>query len=94
MLEGIVQGYIVDAFGEIRAEENDRENDSGNNCLVCSLSKFELQRHGAEFEAHVDRHHNRWCVPPLVSTWLLSFVPLLHSLDILLYRLCCFYYSN
>ena len=57
-----MQGYIVDAFGEIRAEENDRENDSGNNCLVCSLSKFELQRHGAEFEAHVDRHHNRWCV--------------------------------
>ena len=60
VLEGIVQGYIVDAFSEIRGAEAERESDSTTNCLVCSCSKFELQRVGVDFEEHVEEAHNRW----------------------------------
>ena len=55
-----MQGYIVDAFSEIRGAEAERESDSTTNCLVCSCSKFELQRVGVDFEEHVEEAHNRW----------------------------------
>jgi len=50
----------VDAFSEIRGAEAERESDSTTNCLVCSCSKFELQRVGVDFEEHVEEAHNRW----------------------------------
>jgi hypothetical protein len=43
ILEGIVQGYIVDAFSAIRGEEDTRLADSRENCFICSLSRFELE---------------------------------------------------
>ena len=45
-LQGIVQGYIVDAFSAIRGEEDARTADSEEKCYICSLSKFELQQAG------------------------------------------------
>ena len=43
ILEGIVQGYIVDAFSAIREEDVERIEDSKNNCFICSLSRFDLE---------------------------------------------------
>ena len=60
MLEGIVQGYIVDAFSMVRGAETERDDDSSTNCLVCSLSKFKLQQIGVDFDEHIEEHHNRW----------------------------------
>ena len=67
VLAGIVQGYIVDAFSMIRAVEIARERDSTKNCLVCSLSKFELQRVGVDFDEHIEEAHNRWSYLYLAS---------------------------
>ena len=56
-----MQGFIVDAFSQLRAEETQRETDSASKCFVCSLSMFELlDQAGVTFESHVEMQHNRW----------------------------------
>lgn len=56
-----MQGFIVDAFSQLRARETEKETDSASKCLVCSLSMFELMDSaGVAFDTHVEFHHNRW----------------------------------
>ena len=62
----------------MRTAENSRDEDSLNRCLVCSLSKYELQRHAAGLEVHVEEHHNRWSY-----LYLATMVHLSHSTDVL-----------
>jgi hypothetical protein len=67
ILEGIVQGYIVDAFSAIRGEEDARIADSNTNCYICSLSRFELQEANIKFFTHVAEHHDRWSYLDMVG---------------------------
>ena len=60
IIAGIVQGYIVDAFGAIRGAQDERNADAQTKCLVCSLDKFDLDRAGVDFEVHTEDQHNRW----------------------------------
>jgi len=66
ILEGIVQGYIVDAFSAIREEDVERIEDSKNNCFICSLSRFDLEEANIKFDTHVEIHHNRWAYLDMV----------------------------
>ena len=60
IIAGIVQGYIVDAFGAIRGAQDSRDEDAQSKCLVCSLDKFALDDAGVPFHIHTEKQHNRW----------------------------------
>lgn len=60
IIAGIVQGYIVDAFGAIRGAQDSRDEDAQSKCLVCSLDKFALDDAGVPFDKHTEKQHNRW----------------------------------
>jgi len=66
ILEGIVQGYIVDAFSAIRGREGDRIADSKQYCYICSLSRFDLQEANIKFDTHTNKHHDRWAYLDMV----------------------------
>jgi len=57
ILEGIIQGQIIDTFAEIRSEEESKQEDEKSNCLVCSLSRFEIESTGGNFETHTTDEH-------------------------------------
>jgi len=60
ILEGIIQGQIIDAFTEIRTNNDAKRADSLDFCIVCSLSRFQLEHEGSGFKYHQDNEHNPW----------------------------------
>jgi hypothetical protein len=57
ILAGIIQGQIIVAFAEIRAEADAKEADEKENCMVCSLSRFEIESSDVEFDSHIQTDH-------------------------------------
>jgi len=57
ILAGIIQGQIIDAFAEMRSDEDAKLADQNKRCMVCSLSRFEVDNAGGKFHEHVSRHH-------------------------------------
>ena len=46
ILLNVVAGIIIDAFSELRDELNKRSNFNNNNCFICGLSKWQLEKKG------------------------------------------------
>jgi hypothetical protein len=59
ILQSLFFGHIINAFNTLLAERRDKETDSEQRCLVCSLERnvFELRREEG-FNEHVQHHHN------------------------------------
>lgn len=60
IIEGIVQGIIVDAFAEIRARDDAQKADTREHCLVCSVDRFTLEQKGGGFFRHIVEDHDPW----------------------------------
>ncbi|XP_071050495.1 ryanodine receptor isoform X2 [Onthophagus taurus] len=58
ILLAIIQGLIIDAFGELRDQLESVKNDMESNCFICGTSKeyFDSVPHG--FDTHVQQEHN------------------------------------
>ncbi|EDV29875.1 uncharacterized protein TRIADDRAFT_52741 [Trichoplax adhaerens] len=58
ILLAIVQGLIIDAFGELRDKQESVKEDLENKCFICGIGKehFDKVPHG--FDIHVEKEHN------------------------------------
>lgn len=58
ILLAIIQGLIIDAFGELRDQLESVKDVMESNCFICTMEKsfFEAVPHG--FETHVQQEHN------------------------------------
>ncbi|KAJ2939108.1 hypothetical protein O0L34_g10295 [Tuta absoluta] len=58
ILLAILQGLIIDAFGELRDQLESVKEDMESNCFICGIGKdyFDKVPHG--FDTHVAREHN------------------------------------
>lgn len=58
ILLAIIQGLIIDAFGELRDQLESVKNDMESNCFICGIGKdyFDSVPHG--FDTHVLQEHN------------------------------------
>lgn len=58
ILLAIIQGLIIDAFGELRDQLESVKDDMESNCFICTMDKgyFDAVPHG--FETHVQQEHN------------------------------------
>lgn len=58
ILLAIIQGLIIDAFGELRDQLESVKEDMESNCFICTMEKgyFEAVPHG--FDMHVQNEHN------------------------------------
>lgn len=58
ILLAIIQGLIIDAFGELRDQLESVKDDMESNCFICSMEKsyFDAVPHG--FDTHVQQEHN------------------------------------
>ena len=57
ILAGIIQGQIIDAFAEMRIAADEKIADANERCMVCSLSRFEVDNAGGRFYTHIERDH-------------------------------------
>ncbi|XP_046400098.1 ryanodine receptor isoform X3 [Ischnura elegans] len=58
ILLAIIQGLIIDAFGELRDQLESVKDDMESNCFICGIGKdyFDKVPHG--FDTHVQQEHN------------------------------------
>uniref|UniRef100_A0A336KLC6 CSON012070 protein n=1 Tax=Culicoides sonorensis TaxID=179676 RepID=A0A336KLC6_CULSO len=58
ILLAIIQGLIIDAFGELRDQLQSVSDDMESNCFICGIGKdyFDKVPHG--FDTHVQQEHN------------------------------------
>jgi hypothetical protein len=58
ILLAIIQGLIIDAFGELRDQLEQVKEDMESSCFICGIGKdyFDKLPHG--FETHVKNEHN------------------------------------
>lgn len=58
ILLAIIQGLIIDAFGELRDQLESVKEDMESNCFICTMGKdyFDKVPHG--FDTHVQQEHN------------------------------------
>eukprot|EP00743_Colponemidia_sp_Colp-15_P008508 GILK01009255.1.p1 GENE.GILK01009255.1~~GILK01009255.1.p1 ORF type:complete len:1334 (-),score=217.51 GILK01009255.1:107-3976(-) len=60
ILVTIVTGIIIDTFGELRGNSNERIEDTLNRCFICHHPRELFERHNISFEKHIKRDHMMW----------------------------------
>lgn len=58
ILLAIIQGLIIDAFGELRDQLESVKEDMESKCFICSMEKVTLDAVPHGFEQHVQQEHN------------------------------------
>ncbi|XP_075257500.1 ryanodine receptor 2-like isoform X3 [Convolutriloba macropyga] len=59
ILLAIIQGLIIDAFGELRGQLEQTKEDLENKCFICGLGKEYFDEQAAHgFEIHSEKEHN------------------------------------
>lgn len=54
----LVFGVIIDTFGDLRAERNEKVNQLRNNCFICGLGRERFDNKIITFEEHRKNEHN------------------------------------
>ena len=52
ILSNIVSGIILDTFGALREESNERSRKLGNECFITGLERSQFDELGVDFETH------------------------------------------
>uniref|UniRef100_A0A0N4ZIS5 Inositol 1,4,5-trisphosphate receptor n=1 Tax=Parastrongyloides trichosuri TaxID=131310 RepID=A0A0N4ZIS5_PARTI len=56
----LIFGVIIDTFGDLRSEKNEREDVLKNTCFICGLERGKFDNHSVSFETHRNNEHNLW----------------------------------
>ena len=57
ILLNILFGIIIDTFGELRTKKNELDYLIQNNCIICELSKFNIDSKGEGWQTHIKQNH-------------------------------------
>uniref|UniRef100_A0A914ER69 Inositol 1,4,5-trisphosphate receptor n=1 Tax=Acrobeloides nanus TaxID=290746 RepID=A0A914ER69_9BILA len=56
----LVFGVIIDTFGDLRTEKNEKEDVLKNNCFICGLERGRFDNKSVTFEEHNENEHHLW----------------------------------
>ncbi|KJH49237.1 hypothetical protein DICVIV_04617 [Dictyocaulus viviparus] len=56
----LIFGVIIDTFGDLRTEKNDKEDVLKNSCFICGLERGRFDNRSVTFEEHQAEEHNLW----------------------------------
>ena len=59
ILLNLIFGMIIDAFGNLRDQKNQNEDDAENICFICGINRSEFERY-MNFEDHITKEHDKW----------------------------------
>jgi hypothetical protein len=63
ILLNVIFGIVIDTFGNLRAEKDDRQTDTKGFCFICGIDKqvFDRASDGVQgFTVHIKSDHNMW----------------------------------
>ncbi|KAK0400335.1 hypothetical protein QR680_003453 [Steinernema hermaphroditum] len=56
----LIFGVIIDTFGDLRTEKNEKEDVLKNTCFICGLERGRFDNKSISFEEHRESEHNLW----------------------------------
>uniref|UniRef100_A0A1I7YYU4 Inositol 1,4,5-trisphosphate receptor n=1 Tax=Steinernema glaseri TaxID=37863 RepID=A0A1I7YYU4_9BILA len=56
----LIFGVIIDTFGDLRTEKNEKEDVLKNTCFICGLERGRFDNKTVSFEEHRENEHNLW----------------------------------
>ncbi|CAJ0565469.1 unnamed protein product, partial [Mesorhabditis spiculigera] len=56
----LIFGVIIDTFGDLRTEKNEKEDILKNSCFICGLERGKFDNRSVSFEDHREKEHNLW----------------------------------
>uniref|UniRef100_A0A7E4V258 Inositol 1,4,5-trisphosphate receptor n=1 Tax=Panagrellus redivivus TaxID=6233 RepID=A0A7E4V258_PANRE len=56
----LIFGVIIDTFGDLRTEKNEKEDILKNTCFICGLERGRFDNKCVTFEEHNESEHNLW----------------------------------
>jgi hypothetical protein len=56
----LIFGVIIDTFGDLRTEKNEKEDILRNTCFICGLERGRFDNKQITFEHHNEFEHNLW----------------------------------
>ncbi|CAB3409789.1 unnamed protein product [Caenorhabditis bovis] len=56
----LIFGVIIDTFGDLRSEKNEKEQVLRNSCFICGLERGRFDNRSVTFEMHREMEHNIW----------------------------------
>ncbi|KAL4475530.1 hypothetical protein ABPG72_009219 [Tetrahymena utriculariae] len=56
----ILFGIIIDTFGELREERNEKMQDKKNKCFICNIERSQFENNRINFQKHLTKQHNTW----------------------------------
>ncbi|KAF8372924.1 hypothetical protein PRIPAC_79353 [Pristionchus pacificus] len=56
----LIFGVIIDTFGDLRTEKNEKEDILNNTCFICALERGRFDNRAVTFEEHRRKEHNLW----------------------------------
>ena len=60
LFTNIVQGLLLDAFGEIRSNDESLNDDKKNKCYICNVSRQQVEQEDETFDDHTLKKHYLW----------------------------------
>lgn len=60
LFQGMIFGIVIEAFSELRNQEQTIEQDKSDNCFICGIDKEACEKNGQRFEDHIKNEHNMW----------------------------------
>eukprot|EP00451_Oxyrrhis_marina_P030723 CAMPEP_0204380652 /NCGR_PEP_ID=MMETSP0469-20131031/53542_1 /ASSEMBLY_ACC=CAM_ASM_000384 /TAXON_ID=2969 /ORGANISM="Oxyrrhis marina" /LENGTH=407 /DNA_ID=CAMNT_0051372325 /DNA_START=94 /DNA_END=1317 /DNA_ORIENTATION=+ len=60
ILVAIISGIIIDTFADMRASQQEKQEDMDNLCFICSQNRSDLERESVKFATHISQDHFMW----------------------------------
>lgn len=56
----LIFGVIIDTFGDLRQEKQEKDYTLKNTCFICGLDRSKFDNRTVSFDEHVKLEHNMW----------------------------------
>merc|ERR1711998_760163 len=60
VLLNVIFGIIIDTFGDLRVQKNEKYEDKMNKCFICNIDRNSFERAGHNFTSHIKEQHYMW----------------------------------
>ena len=72
ILTNMINGVIVTAFGQLREDANEREDDIENVCFICNAHRDQVELGKEHFSDHVKRHNVKLYLRYLIALLMME----------------------
>ena len=56
LFSNLISGVMLDAFGELKSQDSERDEDKEGVCYICGITRVNIEKTGSTFYKHIQKH--------------------------------------